>query len=287
MARGPIIGLLISRFYPFKLSFITMRIGYVQMEPVFGEVEQNIRRAEVLMGKEKADLWVLPELFATGYQFTAQEEAAALAEPVPEGPTTQHLILFAHERRCHIVAGLAEKAPNGAIYNAAILVGPKGQLTLYRKIHLFLEEKRWFTPGDIPFSVIDIGEAKVGIMICFDHFFPEAARTLALRGAEIIAHPANLVMPVYAQLTMRARAIENGVFTVTANRVGSEARTDKTLHFTGESQIVSPRGDVLVRSSKDKEEVRVVEIDPAAARDKSLNPYNDRLADRRVDFYNL
>jgi len=264
-----------------------MRIGYVQMEPIFGEAERNLRRAKNMMKQQNADLWVLPELFATGYQFTAQEEAAALAEPVPEGVTTQDLILFAHERCCHIVAGLAEKAPNKAIYNAAILVGPKGQLSLYRKIHLFLEEKRWFTPGDIPFPVIDIGEAKVGMMICFDHFFPEAARTLALQGAEIIAHPANLVMPVYAQLTMRARAIENGVFTVTANRVGSEARTDKRLHFIGESQIVSPRGDVLVRSSKDKEETKVVKINPAAARDKSLNPYNDRLADRRVDFYNL
>ncbi len=286
MARGPLIGLLISPPCPFKLSFITMHIGYVQMEPIFGEVERNLHYAEVLMGKGKADLWVLPELFATGYQFTAQEEVAALAEPIPKGSTTQALISFARKQLCHIVAGLAESHESN-VYNSAVLVGPSGFLARYRKVHLFSEEKRWFSPGDTPFPVVDVGEAKVGIMICFDHFFPEAARTLTLRGAEIIVHPANLVMPVYAQLTMRARAIENGVFTVTANRVGSEARTDKTLHFTGESQIVSPSGDVLVRSSKDKEEATVVEIDPAAARDKSLNPYNDRLADRRVDFYDI
>ena len=263
-----------------------MRIGYVQVEPIFGEVERNLRHTKNMMKQQNADLWVLPELFATGYQFTAQEEAAALAEPIPKGSTTQALISFARKQLCHIVAGLAESHESN-VYNSAVLVGPSGFLARYRKIHLFLEEKRWFTPGDIPFPVIDIGEAKVGMMICFDHFFPEAARTLALRGAEILAHPANLVMPVYAQLTMRARALENGVFTITANRVGTEARSDKILHFTGESQIVSPSGDVLVRSSKDKEEARVVEIDPAAARDKSLNPYNDRLADRRVDFYNL
>jgi len=108
---------------------------------------------------------------------------------------------------------------------------------------------------------------------------------LALKGAEIIAHPSNLVMPVYAQVTMRARALENGVFTVTANRVGIEARTDETLRFTGESQIVSPSGEILVRSPGEGEDVQVVEIDLAQARDKSLNTYNDRLADRRPDFY--
>lgn len=255
------------------------------MNPVFGEVGQNLHRAEALMGRTKTNLWVLPELFATGYQFTSQEEVAALAEPVPEGPTTQHLIGSAHERGCHIVAGLAEQVPDGTTYNAAVLVGPEGLLTCYRKVHLFFEEKRWFTPGDTPFPVINIGSAKVGIMICFDHLFPEAARTLALKGAEVIAHPANLVMPEYAQLTMRVRALENGVFTITANRIGTEARTVQILCFTGESQIVSPRGDILVRSSVNREEAQVVSINPAEARDKALNPYNDRLADRRPVFY--
>ena len=108
---------------------------------------------------------------------------------------------------------------------------------------------------------------------------------VAIRGVEIIAHPSNLVMPVYAQVTMRARALENGVFTITANRVGIEARTDEVLRYTGESQIVSPSGEILVRSPAEGEDVQVVEIDPAQARDKSLNAYNDRLADRRPDLY--
>lgn len=236
------------------------------------------------MRQPTVNLWVLPELFATGYQFASQAELDALSEPVPEGPTTQALIAFARKQNCFIVAGLAEYH-GGYVYNSAVLVGPDGLLTCYRKVHLFSMEKQWFAPGDTPFLVEDIGPAKVGMMICFDHLFPESARTLALKGAEIIAHPSNLVMPVYAQVTMRSRALENGVFTVTANRVGIEARTDETLRFTGESQIVSPSGEILVRSPAEGEDVQVVEVDPAQARDKSLNAYNDRLADRRPNFY--
>ena len=261
-----------------------MRIGYVQMNPTFGKVASNLEAAEELMRQSTADLWVLPELFATGYQFASQEELDVLSEPIPEGPTTQTLIAFARTQSCFVVAGLTEY--HGCnVYNSAVLVGPEGLVAHYRKIHLFSNEKQWFAPGDTPFPVEDIGPAKVGIMICFDHLFPESARTLALKGAEIIAHPSNLVMPVYAQVTMRARALENGVFTVTANRVGIEARTYETLRFTGESQIVSPSGEILAHSPAEGQDVQVVEIDPTQARDKSLNTDNDRLADRRPDFY--
>jgi len=261
-----------------------MRIGYVQTYPIFGEVAHNLEAVQELMCRSTADLWVLPELFATGYQFVSQEEVNALAEPVPDGPTTRALVGFAREEDCFIAAGLAESA-EGNVYNSAVLVGPDGLVACYRKVHLFSKEKLWFTPGDAPFPVADIGCAKIGVMICFDHLFPESARSLALNGAEIIAHPSNLVMPVYAQLTMRARALENGVFTVTANRVGVEARSDETLRFTGESQIVSPTGEILASSPAEGEDVRVIEVDPAQARDKSLNAVNDRLADRRPDMY--
>jgi predicted amidohydrolase len=261
-----------------------MKIGYLQTYPVFGDVEQNLRHAEFLMRQGRADLWVLPELFATGYQFVSQDEVASFAEPIPEGPTTRRLAALAHRRGCYIVAGLPEKTGE-AVYNAAVIVGPDGLAASYRKVHLFSEEKRWFAPGDLPFPLADIKTAKVGVMICFDHFFPEAARTLALKGAEIIAHPSNLIMPVYAQLTMRTRALENGVFTITANRVGVESRGSTTLRYTGESQIVSPNGEILARSPAEGEDVKVVKIDPAEARNKALNPYNDRVADRRPEFY--
>jgi len=261
-----------------------MRIGIVQTKPAFGQVVPNLSRAVELMDEARADLWILPEFFSTGYQFVSREEARFLAEPVPDGATSRGLITYAASRNCHIVAGLAE-AQGARCYNAAILVGPSGLVARYRKVHLFSEEKRWFDPGDLPFPVATVGTARIGVLVCFDHLFPEAARTLALRGAEVIAHPANLVMAGYAQLTMRVRALENGVFTATANRVGREARSAQPLVFTGESQIVSPRAEVLVRLSGDREEIGVVEIDPVQARDKALNPYNDRLADRRPEFY--
>lgn len=264
-----------------------MRIGYIQTNPRFGAVEENLSHVELLMGKAQADLWVLPELFATGYQFCNKEEAAGLSEPIPAGATSRFLIELAARKNCYIVAGLAEKGEEGSLYNAAILVGPEGIVSRYRKAHLFYKEKLWFSPGNDPFPVVDIGPARVGMMICFDHLFPEAARTLGLAGAEVIAHPANLVIPEYGQLTMRVRAIEDGVFTVTANRIGAESRDGETLRFTGGSQIVSQNGEILVRGAQDREEVRVVEIDPRKARDKSLNPYNDRFADRRPELYRI
>ncbi|MEA3238951.1 MAG: nitrilase-related carbon-nitrogen hydrolase [Candidatus Bipolaricaulota bacterium] len=261
-----------------------MRIGVVQMNPRFGAVEENIDRALATIDQAKSDLWVLPELFATGYQFRSRVETRSYAEVIPDGPTTKRLIGAARNFDAFICAGLPEM-DGEHVYNAAVLVGPDGLVGRYRKIHLFFHEKELFSPGNLPFPVVDIGLAKVGMMICFDHFFPEAARTLALEGAQVIAHPANLVMPLYAQLTMRVRALENGVFTATTNRVGEEARTDTTLHFTGESQIVSPRGEVLISLSPTEERAQAVEIDPTDALDKTLNPLNDRLADRRPSFY--
>jgi len=263
-----------------------MRLGVVQTSPKFGDRVENLRDAFSAMSAERADLWVLAEFFATGYKFVTREEVRFLAEPIPDGPTVEGLASFCRETGSFVVAGLPELSGD-RLYNSSVLVGPEGHIATYRKVHLFGEEKRFFSPGDLPFPVIDIGVARVGLMICFDHLFPEAARTLALRGAEIIAHPANLIIPGLAQRTMVVRAIENGVFTATANRVGTETRGEGTLRYIGESQIVSPKGEVLVRLSPDRPEIGVVRIDPLAARDKSLTSHNDKLADRRPEMYAL
>ena len=261
-----------------------MRIGIVQSSPAFGEVEGNLVGCFDLMSSHTADLWVLPELFASGYQFLSANEARDLAEPVPCGSTTGALIEHAARIGCHIVAGLPELDGDN-VFNAAVLVGPDGFLARYRKIHLFYEEKINFTPGDLPFPVVDIGIAKIGMMVCFDHLFPESARSLALRGADVIAHPANLVLPDLAQRTMSIRALENGVYTATANRVGTEARTSESLTYTGQSQVIGPDGEALVRLSQDKVEAAVVEIDVTKARDKAITVHNDKLGDRRPDLY--
>jgi len=263
-----------------------MRIGIAQTSPAFGERNRNVKEAIELLDSERADLWILPELFATGYQFVDADEARALAEPVPDGPTTRTLTAFAAKRHCYIVAGLPED-DGDRVYNAAVLVGPRGLLARYRKVHLFYREKTHFLPGDRSFPVVDLGIARVGMMICFDHLFPEAARSLALHGADLIAHPANLVMPDLAQRTTAVRALENGVFVATANRVGRESRTTETLVYTGVSQIVGPDGVVLARLSADQSETTVIEIDPLRARDKRITAHNDKLADRRPEQYRL
>ena len=237
----------------------------------------------VLSG-QSADLFVLPELFTTGYQFVSREEAIALAENIPDGKTSQALLQLAKKINAVIVAGIAEREGD-AVYNSALIVGPDGFIGRYRKAHLFDTEKEIFQPGNIPFKVFDLGFARVGIMICFDWRFPETARTLALQGADIIAHPANLVLQHCPQ-AMITRSLENGLFTVTADRGGIEERIlGQPLKFMGQSQVVDPLGNVLYRASLTEEEVHVVEIDIDLARNKYLNPNNHIFEDRRADLY--
>jgi predicted amidohydrolase len=263
-----------------------MKIGFIQSSPKFGEVDRNVTLALRNIRRLDADLIVLPELFNTGYRFRSKSEALSLAEPVPNGPTTERLIEAAKEENLFIVAGLAEKA-RGRVYNSSVLIGPGGLISLYRKAHLYSTEKRLFTPGNTPFEVHDIGKARVGMMICFDWLFPEAARTLALKGADIICHPSNLVLP-YCPQAMITRCLENRVFAITANRVGTEARVGKErLRFIGKSQIVSPTGEVLVRASSSRCASMVVTIEPKAAREKRINPKNDLFGDRRRGLYSL
>ncbi len=263
-----------------------MRVGFFQFDPAFGEVKRNLDRVEAAVAHATCDLLVLPELFATGYQFASRQEVLDLAEPIPEGPITQRLLALARDRGTHLVAGLAERVGDQC-YNSAVLVGPGGWLGTYRKAHLFYEETLFFAPGDTGFRVWDIGLARVGLLICFDWFYPEAARTLALRGADFLCHPANLVLP-HCPDAMVTRCLENRVFSITANRIGSEERGGKRrLTYIGQSEIVTPGGHILYRAPQDREDLTILEVDPREARDKTLNQYNDLLRDRRPGLYGL
>lgn len=263
---------------------MTVYIGVVQNSPTFGRVKANLDHVTDLVSSVEADLFVLPELFATGYQFTSRREAERLSERVPDGTTTKRLAALAKQRSCTIVAGLAEQKGR-SLFNSAVVVGPKGFIGSYRKAHLFYEETLWFTPGNTGFPVFQAAGVTIGVMICFDWFFPESMRTLALAGADVVCHPSNLVLP-HAPSAMITRCLENRVFAVTADRVGAEERGDKErLTFIGSSQIVSPQGEVLVRASTDREEVRVVGVDPKEARRKTINRYNHLFTDRRADLY--
>ncbi len=261
-----------------------MRVGLYQFDPKFGAVHDNLERVSEKLCQEPCDLVVLPELFASGYQFLSQEETMGLAESIPDGPTTSRLIELAKLKQMHIVGGLPSRR-GGRCYNASVLVGPKGLLGVYEKTHLFYEETKWFSPGESGFQVWDIGPAKIGMLICFDWFYPESARRLALLGADILCHPSNLVL-THCPDAMVTRCLENRVFSLTANRIGSEQRGNKEkLTYIGTSEVVNPRGKILCRASKDREEFLVVDIDPQEARNKRLNDFNDLLRDRRPAFY--
>jgi 5-aminopentanamidase len=261
-----------------------MRAGFFQFAPVFGDVERNLKTVIKKLERVKADLVVLPELFTTGYQFISRREVAGLSEAIPAGRTTRLLAELARDRSLWLVAGLSER--DGArLYNSAVLLGPKGYVATYRKVHLFDEEKRWFSPGKRGFRVYSIGKVRLGIMICFDWFFPEAARSLALAGADIIAHPANLILP-YCPDAMITRCIENRVFAITANRIGSEKRGGrKQLTYIGRSEIIDPSGKIRARAPSNRETLNVVEIDPRKARDKMIATHNHLFRDRRTGLY--
>ncbi len=260
----------------------------IQTAPIFGDVSGNVARA---LARVPADcrLAVLPELCTTGYQFASRDEAIALAEPVPAGPACQAFRDFAARRDTTLVAGLAELARDAdgreRVFNSAALFRPDGTWAVYRKVHLFLDEKDLFAPGDRGFPVFPACGTTVGLMICFDWLFPEAARTLALAGATLLCHPANLVLP-HCPEAMITRCLENRVFAVTANRVGVEHRAREELRFIGLSQIVSPRGERLACCDGVAEGAAVALIDPDAT-DKQITPRNDVLADRRPQAYRL
>lgn len=263
-----------------------MRVGFLQFDPAFGEVKRNLDLVTNRLAQVRCDLMVLPELFASGYQFVSKEEVASLAEPVPGGTTTKRLIELARERGMHLVAGLPE-CHGRHCYNSAVLVGPAGFIGCYRKAHLFFEETLYFTPGDTGFKVWDIGPAKVGLLVCFDWYYPEVARTLALKGADILCHPSNLVLP-HCPDAMVTRCLENRLFCITANRIGAEERGGRArLTYIGNSEIVTPQGIILHRAPCDQEDLTILDVDPAEARNKSLNPHNDLLRDRRKDLYEL
>ncbi len=261
-----------------------MKIGYVQTSPIFGEITQNFDQIESLVGNSKADFIVLPELFATGYTFISKEEAASMAENT-EGKTSEFLMRIAKRTGAVVVGGFIEKDGNH-IFNSSMIVSDSEVLGTYRKLHLYYKENKWFSPGNKPLEIYKVKDTRVGIMICFDWFFPETIRSLTLLGAEIIAHPANLVLP-YCQKAMITRCLINRVFAITSNRIGNEARGEDNFTFTGGSQITSFNGEVLSTAPKDKPYIDFVEIEITQARDKNLNKYNNVISDRRIEFYSL
>ncbi len=260
-----------------------MRVGFVQIAPILGDRDATIAKIEGLLAEQKLpDLLVLPELCNSGYNFSGPEQARELAEDPQNSPFLDFLAGYCRRDNCYIITGLNERAGE-KLYNTSILLGPEGILGKYRKLHLFLNEKDYFTPGDLGLPVFVIGDIKIGMLICFDWIFPEAWRVLALKGADIICHPSNLVLPGMAQKGIAVHAMINRYYVILANRMGSEGN----LTFTGLSTIVDPTGAVLTQATAEEECCQVVEIDPERARHKNVTARNHVLADRRPDEYRL
>jgi len=266
-----------------------MKISVVQFTPVMGNPEHNLRQIAALLKKIVTDLIVLPELCTTGYSFVSAKEVFDAAEEMG-GKSARFFEQLANDHNAVVIAGFAE-SDAGKVYNSAIIAMPGGESTVYRKSHLFFREKECFSEGNTGFFVVrhPLKGCKVGVMICNDWRYPEAARSLALLGADIIACPSNLVSDVW-RAVMPARAFENKVFLAVANRCGTEARTlpagaTQTLTFTGGSVLYNYTGETVEQADKTSSVVMTFEIDPLVTRDKSFNPFNDLFKDRRPDLY--
>lgn len=259
------------------------KIGYIQLAPVLGDLGATIRKIDEILNQViSADILVLPELCNSGYNFMSYEQAWKTSEEIECSLFIQYLEDICKKNNFFIVSGFNERYRD-VLYNSAILVSPKGYVGRYRKLHLFMNEKDFFKPGNEAPPLFDIGGCKIGMLICFDWIFPEVWRTLALKGAEIICHPSNLILHGLAQRAIPIHALTNRIYIVTANRVGNEGN----LTFTGLSIVADPKGDILLQASDRDEEVGIVQIKPALARDKNVTSKNDIFKDRRPDYYDL
>ena len=244
-----------------------MRVAVAQTEPKLGEKKRNL---EVCLGRLEeaaaagAQLLVLPECAIPGYMFDSGDEAMPYAEEIP-GPTTEALAEACRRLDVYAVCGLLER-DGDIIHNAAVLVGPEGLIGSYRKTHLpFLGVDRFVVPGE-ELPVFETPLGRIGLEICYDLRFPEVTRTLALKGADIVAHPTNFPMAakVQTEVITLARAAENRVYLLTANRVGKE----RWGEFCGWSQIVDPYGRRLAEAGETEEALLVADVELEKARDK-------------------
>ena len=269
-------------------------VASIQMEPRIGRKDENLARSVALVERAAAGgaaLVVLPELANTGYVFESRAEAFALAEPVPAGPSTQAWIEVA--RRCNtlIVAGIAER-DGERLYNAAVVVGPTGWLGTYRKLHLWGDEHLFFEAGDRGLPLFHTPWGRLGVVICYDGWFPEVYRLLAMQGADVVAMPTNWVpmpgqpagSPAMANTLAMASAHSNALNIVCANRTG----TERGQPFIGQSLIVDAQGWPVAGPAAESGEdlVLTAQLDLRATRQaRQLNAFNHVVRDRRDDVY--
>lgn len=268
-----------------------LEIAIVQFKPTLLDIKENLEKAISIIHEittsSNPKIILFPELFLSGYTFKDRKELDAVSFPISiQDGKNEFLTPFidiSKEKSIGISGGYSEK-DGDLFYNSAFFIGDGQIIANYRKTHLFHDENDYFQPGNTGFRVFEYNNVKFGMMICFDWIFPEAARTLALMGAQVILHPANLVLP-YCQRAMYARAIENRVFIATANRVGKEINGKYKNSFTGGSQIVSPKGEYILTMNEDGEYFDSVKINPNEADNKDITEKSNLFKARREEFY--
>lgn len=270
-----------------------VKVACIQMEPIVGERDRNLKRSIEKIDEAAsagAKLIVLPELCNSGYVFDDRDEAFALAEEIPNGPSTEAWMAAARKHDLYIVAGISEREDE-RLFNSAVVVGPNGYIGTYRKLHLWNEENLYFEPGDLGMPVFATPIGRIAVNICYDSWFPESFRLAALQGADIVCVPTNWV-PIpgqkpgeraMANTLIMAAAHSNCIYIAAADRIGVE----KGQPFEGQSLIVSYTGwPIGEPASKDREETIYAEINLAESRRKrNWTEFNQPLRDRRVDFY--
>ncbi|MCW1245179.1 nitrilase family protein [Pseudomonas sp. SAICEU22] len=274
-----------------------VRVAVVQFDPQVGinNRETNLLRSLALAREAVeggANLVVLPELSNSGYFFSSRQDAFEHAESVPDGRSVQAWIDFARQQQVFLVAGLAEREAM-RLFNTGVLVGPDGFIGKYRKAHLWNLEKLWFTPGDVGFPVFETSIGRIGLLICWDIWFPEVPRILSQQGADILCSLNNWVWtppPLFddagkcmaSYLTMTAAHVNN-VFIAAASRIGEE----RGARYLGCSLIAGTNGwPIGAVASADQQEILFADIDLTSSRSAAIwNNLNDLHRDRRADLY--
>ncbi len=262
-----------------------MKVAAIQFCPKHSSPDENLRSIEQYLRSTEADLIVFPELSTTGYCFQSFDETRALALPL-SSERFNALQSLCDEQKKTVALGFIE-CEGDKVYNSCLILIPGiQQRHVYRKTHLFYKERYCFHEGNTGFKVFDDPQhgLRVGVMICYDWRFPESARSLALQSADIIVCPSNLVTHIWPKV-MPARAIENKVYLIVANRWGAEQLAGEEIRFNGLSAIYSYNGEALVSSPAEGDSCIIAEVDPELTRNKSFNAENDILQDRRPQYY--
>ena len=267
-----------------------LKVAGVQMDITLAGVDANLKTMYARLHETTAAgawLTVFPECTVTGYCFETFDEAIAVAQPL-DGPIVQRVTEFCVEFETRTIFGFLE-LDGQRLFNSLALVDKTGVLACYRKVHLpYLGVDRFTTPGDRGFNVIELPEIRIGMLICYDSSFPEAARVLAIKGADLVCLPTNWppTSGLTANFIPNARALENHVYFMAINRVG----TERGFEFIGKSKICDPRGAELASADDNREKILYADIDAQFARQKHLVNIPgvhevDRMKDRRPDAY--